>query len=110
MFLHRVSSFYQIVMQRNLVVERAKRSLPYQCTDQLLSDYSTAENMSLACYITAQINASSVTDTGMTFQLGNGEVYDGYMNAALENGENYSVYIGVAVTLDVSLHTIFYAL
>lgn len=82
-------------------VSRVKRSLPYECTERPLTNYSVALVESLPCYITAQLNASHIVNTGYTFLLGDGELYGGYENAHLEDKQSYTIYSGIMVTLDV---------
>lgn len=73
-----------------------------ECTDYPLTNYSVAEREGYPCYIAAEIDASTIQQSGYEFLLGTGGNYGGYENVRLIDGEKYTVYTGVVVVLDVS--------
>ncbi|XP_067932743.1 receptor-type tyrosine-protein phosphatase delta-like [Watersipora subatra] len=98
----RNESYYQIIVQApgKLNSKRKKRYALFEnstCDSDSLYGYETAAELGMTCYITAEIPGSSVTDDGLTVNIGDGQTLNNYYNAPLEPETNYTLAVGLVV-------------
>ncbi|XP_067932647.1 receptor-type tyrosine-protein phosphatase alpha-like [Watersipora subatra] len=98
----RNESYYQIIVQApgELNRKRKKRYAIFKnstCDSDSLYSYEKSAELSMTCYITAEIPGSSVTDDGLTVNIGDGQTLNNYYNAPLEPETNYTLAVGLVV-------------
>lgn len=85
-------------------VARTKRSVDEEnpCTkDSINHTYSQFIELDLACYTIARLDAHNVTESGFSFQVGDGNRYGGYENPPITEREAYQLQVAVQAKVKV---------
>ena len=72
------------------------------CNFTHLYNYSRASQLSLSCYVTAEVSGSKMTEDGLIIDIGDGSTVEGYYNAPLQSNVEYNVIVALVVQVEVN--------